>query len=428
MLYGVDLSYNNIEGALKESSRSTFSGGVTLSYRLKTFQFRNKLSVTYNVANDSPWGDFSNDALMNPYSRLYDSQGRLLQSYDYESGGTATANPIWNTTINTVQKSVYTDITNNFYVEYSVLDNLKLTGRLGVTKRSSSSDDFRPDSHTDFINYGADDLYRRGTYYRSTGENFSLNGYLGINYSVQKDRHLIFLNGQFSVTNTKYDLIGMKAEGFPNDYMDHIIFAVQYQQNGAPTGNEGISRSVGGIASLNYSYDNRYLFDANYRLTGSSEFGANNRWGSFWSLGAGWNLHEEKFMKDQKWLSMFKLRFSTGYTGSQGFSTYEALATVKYYGSNSYNGYLGSYLVGLANPDLSWQRKYDTSVGVDFALLRNRISGRFDYYTARTDGMLTDVTVPPSLGFDTYRENLGETINKGYEAYLSARVWEQPKT
>ena len=111
-------------------------------------------------------------------------------------------------------------------------------------------------------------------------------------------------------------------------------------------------------------------------------------------------------------------------TGSQGFSTYEAMSTLKYYGAKSYNGYIGSYLVGLANPDLRWQKKLDNSIGVDFTFFKNRLNGRFDYYTAVTKGMLTDITVPPSTGFYSYRENMGETENKGYEAYLNFRAFD----
>ena len=425
MLYGVDLSYNNIQGVMKGSDRTTFQGGVTLSYRIKNFQFRNKLSVTYNEANDSPYGSFYTYTIMNPYSRLYDEKGHLIQSYEYETGGSVTTNPIWNSTINTVNLTKYTDITNNFYVEWNPLTNLKLTGRLGLTKKSTSIDDFKPASHTDFVTYAGDDLYRKGSYMKSEGDNFNINGDLGVSYSLQLNKHLVFFNGQLNFSNNTYNTAVMRAEGFPNDNMNHISFGVQYDSStGKPTGTEGISRSIGGIASLNYSYDDRYLFDANYRLTGSSEFGANNRWGSFWSLGAGWNIHNEKFLKDNDYINRLKLRVSTGYTGSQGFSTYEAMATLKYYGSKSYNGYIGSYLVGLANPDLRWQKKMDNSIGVDFTFLKNRLNGRFDYYTSTTKGMLTDITVPPSTGFYSYRENMGETENKGYEAYLNFRAFD----
>ena len=250
---------------------------------------------------------------------------------------------MWNAAINTVYQTKYTDITDNFYAEWNVLANLKLTGRIGVSKKITESHDFRPASHTDFINYGAGDLTRKGTYYKSNGDNFNLNGDLGVNYSESFGKHLLFVNGQVNFTNYRYDLTRMGAEGFPNDNMDHVIFGVQYEsENGSPTGYEGVSRSVGGIASVNYSYDDRYLFDANYRLTGSSEFGANNRWGSFWSVGAGWNIHSEAFLRGNPWVNQLRLRLSTGYTGSQGFSTYEAMATVKYYSNKSYNGSLGS--------------------------------------------------------------------------------------
>jgi TonB-linked SusC/RagA family outer membrane protein len=429
MLYGIDLSYNDIKGVMKGSDRSTFSGGITLSYRLKNFLFRNKLSITYNEANDSPYGIFSAYTLMNPYSRLYDEKGQLLQSYSYIEGGTNIANPMWNAFINTKYLNKYTDITNNFYAEWMLKQNLKLTGRLGLTKFDNRGDDFRPASHTDFINYGTNDLFKKGTYTRLNGGNFNINGDLGASYSVQTDKHLLFLNGQVNFSNYTFSNVSVKAEGFPNDNMDDITFGVQYDSSSnKPTGSEGISRSVGGIVSLNYSFDNRYLFDANYRLTGSSEFGANNRWGSFWSLGAGWNLHKEQFLKDAEWLSLLKLRLSTGYTGSQGFSTYEALTTLKYYASSSYNGLIGSYLVGLANPDLQWQKKFDNSAGIDFTIIKNRINGRFDYYTSTTQNMLTDITVPESTGFSTYRENMGETQNKGFEAYLNLRLWEETRS
>ena len=425
MLYGVDLSYNNIQGVMKGSDRTTFQGGVTLSYRIKNFMFRNKLSVTYNEANDSPYGNFGTYALMNPYSRLYDEKGHLIQNYEYESGGAVTTNPIWNSTINTVDLTKYTDITNNFYVEWNPLVNLKLTGRLGLTKKTTSIDDFKPASHTDFVYYSGEDLYKKGSYKKSEGDNFNINGDLGLSYSVQLKKHLVFFNGQLNFSNYTYNTAVMRAEGFPNENMNHISFGVQYDSStGKPTGTEGISRSIGGSASLNYSYDDRYLFDANYRLTGSSEFGANSRWGSFWSLGAGWNIHKESFLEDSEIINRLKLRASTGYTGSQGFSTYEAMATLKYYGNKSYNGYIGSYLVGLANPDLRWQKKLDNSFGVDFTLFKNRLNGRFDYYTSLTKGMLTDITVPPSTGFYSYRENMGETENKGYEAYLNFRAFD----
>lgn len=431
MLYGVDLSYNQINGVMKGSDRNTFSGGITLSYRVKNFMFRNKLSVTNNVAHDSPWGAFSTYASMNPYNRIYDENGELVKTYQYSDRDGVLdniSNPIWNSMINTKYLSEYTDITNNFSAEWSILPTLKVTGRLGVTYIKNSRDEFKPASHTDFVAYTGDDIYRKGSYYKENGTNSLFNGDLGINYSIAFDKHAFFFNGQASISSTSYDQWQIIAEGFSNDNMDHIIFGTQYQKDGKPEGLESVSHTLGGVASLNYSYDERYLADANYRLAGSSEFGADSRWGSFWSLGAGWNIHNEAFLKDQTAINLLKLRLSTGYTGSQGFNTYSALATFRYYTNSSYDGNIGSYLMGMANPDLQWQKKYDQNYGIDFGLLKNKLSGRFDYYTGTTKGMLTSVTLPQSSGFSSYIENLGETENKGFEVQLNYRILENNST
>ena len=340
MVYGVNLSFNNIEGAMKGSTRNTFSGGIT----------------------------------------------------------------------------------NNFYLEWQIKPNLRFTGRLGFVRQTNTADQFKPANHTDFIN--ETDEFAKGSYYKLNGTSTNINADANLSYSVQLDKHLIFLNGQLNMSDVSYESAALTAEGFPNDQMNDITFAVQYAENESPTGEENVSRSCGGLISLNYSFDERYLFDANYRLTGSSETGANNRWGSFWSVGGGWNIHNEPFLRGNSVLNRLKLRASFGYTGSQGFSSYNAITTFRYYNDDSYNGYIGSYAYALSNPDLRWQETYDTNFGLDFELFGSRLTGRVDYYISDTKGMITDVTVPATTGFSTYVANLGETENKGVEAYLNYRVYE----
>ncbi len=427
MLYGVDLSYNNVEGAMKGSDRTTFSGGLTLSYRVKNLTFRNKLTIDYNEANESPYGDFSDYAAMNPYSRIHDEDGNLIQSYSYtdNSGSSGTYyNPIYNTTLNTIDESTYTTITNNFYLEWQIKSNLRLTGRFGIVRKTTTEDVFKPANHTDFID--ETDEFKKGSYSKSNGTYTDVSGDLGISWSTQLGKHLIFLNGQASITSNKYSTTSVTAVGFPNDYMNDISYAISYD-DGSPTGTEGISRTLGGVLSANYSYDERYLLDLNYRLTGSSETSKDERWSHFWSVGGGWNVHNESFMKDVKWLDRLKLRASVGYTGSQGFSSYDAITTFSYYTDVSYNGNIGSYLYSLANPGLSWQEVYDINLGVDFNMFNNRLSGRFDYYISNTDGMITSVTVPYTTGFSTYIANLGKVENKGIEAYLNYKIYENKR-
>ncbi len=423
MQYGINLSLNRIGGAMKGSDRQTLSGGVTLSYRIKNFQFRDKLTIDWNDSHNSPYGTFATYARLNPYSRLYDSTGAYVQGYDYENANRFTIyNPLFNTTLNTIDKTGYTTIQNDFYLEWFITEQLKLTGRFGVVNTHNTVEQFKPANHSDFATIT--DVFRRGSYYQENGNRTDISADLGMQWSKMWGENLLFINGQLNMSDTKYNTTGLTAEGFPNDFMDDIKFGVSYAKESKPTGSEGITRNCGGLLSLNYSYAERYLFDANYRLMGSSEAGSKNRWGSFWSVGAGWNIHNEAFLKDSKVVNRLKLRASYGYTGSQGFSSYDAMPTFVYYGNRSFDGAIGSYIQRLANETLKWQEKYDTNFGLDFALFRNRLSGRIDYYISTTKGMVTNVTVPYTTGFTTYVANLGETENKGIEAYLNYKVYD----
>lgn len=270
--YGVNLMYNSIGGAMKGSIRNTFSGGVTLAYRLGHLQFRDKLTIDYNRSNNSPYGSFEQYALMNPYSRLYDAQGNLIQSYSYtDNSGQSSQyyNPLYNTTLNTIDRTGYTTITNNFYLEWFITEGLKMTGRFGIVAKNNTADQFKPANHTDFLN--TTDALRKGSYYQLNGKNTDISADLGLQWSKEIGKHLVFVNGQLNMQDNSYNQTGVKAEGFPNDFMDDIKFAVQYAKDSKPTGTEDVSRNCGGLLSLNYSYDERYLFDANYRLMGSSE-------------------------------------------------------------------------------------------------------------------------------------------------------------
>ena len=416
MLYGIDLSYNNVAGVMKGSNRNTLSGGITFSYKYKNLLFRNKFTIDDNKSNDSPYGSFSDYAYLNPYNRLHDEDGEMEDSW---TGLVTEYNYLKNGLINTRFEDRYTTFTENFYAEYQALQNLRLTARFGLTKKNSGSEDYYPAGHTNFVSYTGDNLYKRGSYstYSRKDNNLSLD--LGTAYSISKLRHTLFLNAQYSMSRAKYDYYTVAVQGLANDNMDHISMGVEYK-NTKPTGSEGITRDMGFTGSLNYSFDDRYLLDVNYRLNGSSDFGTNNRWGHFYSFG--WNLHKESFFSDIEWIERIKFRASTGYTGSQGFNSYDAIATLNYYQS-AYQGELGSYLMGLANPDLAWQKKYDNNIGADLSFLQGAVNVRFDYYVSTTKGTITSVTTPPSMGFSSYMANLGEVENKGWEVYLNGRIW-----
>lgn len=423
--YSVDVNYNNVKGVMKGSERETFGGGFTFSYRYKSLLFREQLSVLFNKAENSPYGTFGEYAKLNPYWRPYNEDGSIKEILGYYNNlqNSPIYNPLLNATLNTNDISRYTDITNNFYIEWNVLKDLKATGRVGVTHRTDESDIFYPRDHTMFRNIDISDeeYFKRGKYTKTNGKLSNVNVDVAMNYSKIWDKHVLFANGQWSMSQNQSQSVGIEAQGFANNKLDYITHALQYKENGKPYGSESLSRETSVLASINYSYDMRYLFDANYRANASSLFGADKRWGHFWSVGIGWNVHNESFLKGKEWLQQLKFRASTGYTGSQNFNSYQAISTYRYYSDEVYDNIIGSYLISLANRDLQWQKTQDNNVGVDLSVF-NRLDVSFDYYIKNTSNLLTPVTLPPSVGFDTYIENLGKSQNKGFEGRINVRA------
>lgn len=424
--YGIDLLYNDIKGVMKGSDRKTFTGGFTLSYRYKDLLFRNQFSTTLNRANDSPYGSFSEYTELNPYWTPYDENGDLKQIAGSTGGGglvgVTKGNPLWNASIGTKNFSKYTSLTNNFYIEWQALPSLKFVGRVGLSKTLNGREDFYPATHTMFLGYSEDKFFEKGLYSKMNGESSSVDMDITANYSLLMDKHQLFLNLNYNMEENRSEDITFTMVGFPNDQISFITSGLGFnKEDYPPVGNEAFSRELGILSSLNYSYDDRYLVDLSYRASASSRFGKDKRWGQFWSAGIGWNLHKEHFMENIEWLKQFKLRASTGYTGSQNFNPYQALAMFNYDQTQSYDNWIGSHLMALPNDDLKWQRTRDYNIGFDLNLF-GRIMIVYDYYVQQTKDQLLSLTIPPSMGFTSYMENIGSTENKGMELKLNAHL------
>lgn len=285
-----DLSYNKVRGVMRPD-RTTTAGSLMVSYRHKKLNFRNILTVTANESNDSPYGSFDEYARLNPYYSPYDQNGILVQNMllqfnsEDEVGTEFIANPLYNASLNTLLQQQYIDVTNNSYIEWMIIDGLKATGRLGITEKRTKADEFYPANHLKFRNYSEEDFFRRGTYQINEGDSKTLTADLNVNWSKQfGEKHFVFGNVGYNVSETSYQEDIYNAEGFPNDKMNNIVFARQFTKDSKPMGTESTSRELGFLAAANYTYDNRFLFDGSYRASASSMFGKNRRWGQFWSV------------------------------------------------------------------------------------------------------------------------------------------------
>ncbi|MTH15263.1 SusC/RagA family TonB-linked outer membrane protein [Flavobacterium sp. LC2016-01] len=180
------------------------------------------------------------------------------------------------------------------------------------------------------------------------------------------------------------------------------------------------------LGRLNYSLLDRYLLTASIRRDGSSVFGSNNKWGNFPSASVAWQINKESFMTNQTLFNELKLRVGYGVTGNQqGLNPQTSLPLVDSAG-NIYFG--GSIITNFtiaqnANADLKWETKKQTNIGLDFALLDNRLRGSVDVYDSRTDNLLFDYTVPqPPYPYNKIKANVGSISNKGLEVALAYDV------
>lgn len=430
MLYGANLSYKRTAGAMKGSDRSVLEGSILLMYKIKNLSFRNELVIVSSTGKNSPYGSFDKWGLTNSYYAPYDEDGSLskvldtTQYFQLASGYQTDSppNPLYDALLPSKNQDKYQDISNNFAIEWRILPELFVRGRFSFTSQTNRSDVYVSAKNSIFDNYSEEDSDRKGQYTYGSGNMFLYDADITLNYSkVFNDVHQLFAGLGYNITESKNEYYIVVGEGISVINMDFLGMAGKYQKDGRPGGSEAITRRVGGVFNGNYTYDRRYFVDFSGRVEGSSQFGADNRYAPFWSIGLGWNLYNEKFLKEDKFIDVARLRFSYGVTGSQGFNPYQALIAYKDNGGKSYRGWYGNSLMGLGNKDLGWQKTYQYNIGTEWQLWNNRIRFNIDVYKKLTDNLLTDINLPPSAGFGSYRANVGEVENKGFE--ISANIY-----
>jgi TonB-linked SusC/RagA family outer membrane protein len=173
-----------------------------------------------------------------------------------------------------------------------------------------------------------------------------------------------------------------------------------------------------GIADYNYA--SKYFLRGSLRTDGSSRFGANNRWATFYSVGVSWNLHREAFLENISAINLLKVRASYGVNGNDRIGNYEQWGV---YGPVGYNATSGMAPSQPANNDLTWETNTSYNVGLDFGVLR-RITGTFDFYNRVTTDMLLDTPLSRTTGFVELRQNIGSLKNTGIEGLVNVAVVE----
>ena len=418
--YSLDLNAAMQPGVMKESENQTLGVNFNMTYMKENFTMRANISLSESDSKNSPYGSFSQYTRLNPYYIPEDANGRqqkVLDNNTVSGQSTVITNPLYDATVGIKDMTNSLNVTTSLSLEYMILKNLRITEQFSYSRGMAGTDKFLPADHTSFEL--EDDLTRKGSYFKSTGNMSSWSSNLGINYNLVLGKHLFSVFGNWTISEDKNNYVNLSATGYPDAHMDDFIFGNKMETNMSNIGTENISRSIGLIGQFSYSYDNRYSVDFNISGEASSRY-AKHDLVPFWSVGGRWNAHNEKWLEG--YLSNLVLRASYGITGEQNFSSSDVIEYYTYSGTmRPYHSFpvLGALLSGLNNTSLGWAKTHNTSISVDLGFWKNRINFSFNYYNNITKELLTSYDLAPSTGFSTMVMNAGELQNRGFDASLN---------
>lgn len=229
--------------------------------------------------------------------------------------------------------------------------------------------------------------------------------------------NLDFLLG-WDVEKRLYDTVDAVGNNLASDNMGELIGAATPKSVFSESTDD---RMLSGLSRLNYNYADKYYISLTGRRDGSTRFGKNKRWGTFWSVSGSWRVTEEEFMKGITAISDMKVRGSYGLSGTLPKDLYGSITSYAVDGGN-YADKAGVYPARISNPDLSWEKNHILDLGLDLRLF-DRLTFEFDFYNRTTKDLLMEVPVSQTTGFSNYLKNVGEMNNKGIEFAIGMDVF-----
>ena len=414
--YRASVSYKDAEGIARNNERNEVIAKIAASQKALDGWLNLAYDFSYmKYRNDYFCGDFKMAAILNPTTPIYDPAN---ENGYYKPQGTGLSNPVENMN----QKESYQ--TGNYF-RGSVKATLNVKPVAGLKLNA-----FAAFEEGDNNNYWANKTINTdldGSGKAGRGNDNSMNKLFEItaDYSRSFGKHNVAAVAGFSYQNFFYDGESIENKGFPTESMKY------YQIGNGDAEKTYLKASsyrnsntlIALFGRVNYNYADKYLVSASLRREGSSRFGKNNKWGLFPAVSLGWRVAGEEFMEEVSSVNDLKLRLGFGVTGNNLGSDLKSVALLSNGGTFWYNGaYVNTYTVSQnVNPDLKWEKKYEYNLGVDFALLDNRLSGSFDTYYRHTKDLLWDYEVPtPPYQYPTLLANAGVMDSYGVELSISA--------
>jgi len=426
--YTFGVGYYKNEGVVPLEAYSRFSLRGSLDQEIgKIFRIGFTTNSNYNVTEGASSGGLyqvlQNDPLLNPYN----ADGTWKRTVDMPAD-----KGIWVYTRDVVEanKNRMLSQTKGFGSYNTIYGEVKIPGVEGLKYRVNVGLNFRTSTGGSYTGQGINNTSE------TNPSSASVSNSLTTNWAIENlltydrtfaNKHQINAVAMYSAEETLYNQSRMTAKGVAENFQWYNLGMTDGERTILPGDqqyqNSGLESYMGRVM---YSYDSRYMISATVRSDGSSRLASGHKWHTYPAVSVGWNIANESFMKNITQINSLKLRVGYGETSNQAvapYATLGGLSTRPYnFGDASANFVTGTYVSTLPNPALGWEYSRTWNYGVDFSLLKNRLSGTFEYYVTNTKDLLLSVNLPQTSGVGSYMANVGATQNKGFEFSLNGTI------
>jgi len=423
--YSVGLGYYKDQAVIPMQWYDRFSLRTSLEQKIgRLLRFGLTTNANYATTHDNNLGPGSAIGLspiLNPYNPDGSWKSTVIQN---------TSGAQWVYTKHALKGlgDQYTDLTRALSSYNAIYAELNIPGVEGLKYRTNIGLNYRQNNYGSYTGQGV------FSGVATTLSTANINNSHNVNWAIENlltydrtfaQKHKISAVGMYSSQQTTYWYSSASAQDIPADAFQFYNLG---RANVTPIinpANQNYTQSglLSWMGRVIYSYNDRYILSATYRADASSVLAPGHQWHSYPAVSAGWNIKNESFMNDVAAIDALKLRVGYGETSNQAINPYQTLGlltTTPYNFGSTYS--TGMYVTQLPNPKLGWEFSRTWNFGVDFTLLKNRLSGTVEYYVQNTDNVLLSVNLPPTSGVNNYTANIGSTQNKGVELSLNGVI------
>jgi TonB-linked SusC/RagA family outer membrane protein len=420
--YSFGIGYLQDQGVIPTNKFTRYSLRSSVDQEVgKYFQFGFNSNSNYSMNEGGQVGLYG-ILSMSPISDPYNADGTLKRTIKMplDDQFTYTRDVIEDLKDQWLSQSRGFSTYNSVYGEVKIpwIEGLKYRATLGLDLRQNNNGSYTAEG------IGSNNPTTESTASISNSHNFHWNIQNLISYDhIFAGKHRVNAVALYEAEQSTYFDSGTSAKSIPSMYFQYYSLGQSLGEIIASNGSYSQSGLISYMGRVMYEYSNRYMLTATIRSDASSRLAEGHKWHTYPAVSVGWNIKNESFMENISAIDRLKIRVGYGQTSNQAVGAYSTLGRLSSRNYNFGTTYAtGYYVTQLPNPDLGWEYSETWNYGLDFTILKNRLSGTFEYYITNTKDLLLSLGLPQTSGVSSYTANIGETQNKGFEISLNGTI------